>query len=331
MPFTSWPLAFAVEISNSVTAIWESLQPSACPPVLHHNTTYAGITGIIETRAVWATCIEDLEDKAEIQHGVEIVEAEIRQIHFSEDNSIPEQILRFVPDLLKDRKSWTFVACFRGNLERPAITDATAAKRCAEWEIGHPYGLEFDTLSDPQPRLRSGMFADVHYHRVIYDPALQRAAVARLITAVIASTQNNCAGTLEGPWAESLAKIQARIVSQCLIDMISAFKSPAYAWEDEWRVVCRPRITPAGSAPDLDDDNFRTNIKAGSSRYVELRTHEQGPVFNAFPPCVVPFRAVRISDPSNNLTTEHRRIRQVLEENGQQAIPVHVSSRAQRE
>jgi len=326
MSFTSWPLAFAVDITNAVNAVRQTLQPSECTPVLYHSTSFRGITGIIDTHALWATCVEDLEDKAEIQHGTDMIEAEIQKAGFKEANAIPEQILRFVPQFLTERRSWTFVACFRGTLEPPNLAEPAAAKRCAEWVGGHPYCLEFETLSDWEPRLRLGMHAELQYYRVVYDPALQRDAIARAITAVMDSAQKYCGGTLEGPWAESSAKSHARIAAQCLIDMISGFKSAGYGWEDEWRIVCRPRIMPAGSAPDLEDDNFGPYIKTGNSRYVELRVYEQGPVFSAFPPCVLPFRAVQVSDPSNSLFVERKRIRRMLDENRRLDIPIRVSA-----
>jgi hypothetical protein len=325
MPFNSFPLAFALDITNNVNAILQGLQPSQCPLVLYHSTSFPGITGIIDARALWGTCIDDLEDKTEIQHGVEMIEEEIRQRRFDR-KSVAGRILRLVPEFLSERRRWTFVACFRETLGRQDA-DPAAAANCVKWERYRPYCAEFETLSAWEPRLRSGMHADRQYHRVIYDKALQRAAVARIITATIDCTAKNCIGSPEGPWGESLAKIHARIVAQSFIDMISGFKSPAYAWEDEWRIVCRPRFTHAGSAPNLEDENFRPYVKSGSLRYVELAAHEQGPIFSAFPARALAFRAIHVSDPGNRLASERQRIRSMLDKSGRSDISLRSYAR----
>ncbi len=326
MPFNSFPLAFALDITSNVSSVRQSLQPSLCPPVLYHSTSFRGITGIIDARALWGTCVDELEDKTEIQHGVEMIEAEIRRRRFDR-KSIAGRVLRLAPEFLSERRRWTFVACFRGTLGRPTDADPAAATKCVEWERDRPYCAEFETLSAWEPRLRSGMHADQQYHRVVYDTDLQRAAIARIITATIDCSAKNCTGSLEGPWGESLAKNHARIVAQSLIDMISGFKSPAYGWEDEWRIVCRPRFTYAGSAPDLEDENFRPYIKSGSLRYVELAAHEQGPIFSAFPTRVLAFRAIHVSDPGNRLVSERQRIRSMLDTSGRSDISLQSYAR----
>jgi hypothetical protein len=304
--------------------IRRSLQPSVCPPVLYHSTSFCGIREIISTRRLWRTCVNDLEDETEIEHGVEMIEADIRQRRFGARESVPRRVLHLVPEFLRDRRSWTFVVCFRGAFERPTHADSAAAARCAEWDRDRPYCAEFETLSDWEPRLRLGINADHQYHRVLYDTDIQRAAIARVIGAVIDSTMKNCTGTLEGPWAESLAKDHARIVAQCLIDMISGFKSPNYRWEDEWRIVCRPSVRLAGSAPGLEDNNFRPHIKSGRTRYVELAAHEQGQIFSASPQRVLPFRAIHVSDSLNSFVRERQSIRSMLDRSGRSDICIRV-------
>ena len=290
-----------------------------CPPVLYHSTSFRGITGIIDAHALWGTCVDDLEDKTEIQYGVGMIEAEIRQRRF-DPKSVPGRVLRFVSEFLSERRRWTFVACFRKTLERPTHADPAGATKCAEWERDRPYCAEFETLSAWEPRFSVGMHADQQYHRVVYDTEIQRAAIARVITAIIDGSAKNCTGSLAGPWGESLAKKHARIVTQSLIDMISRFKSPDYRWEDEWRIVCRPRFMLAGTAPDLEDDDFRPYIKLDTLRHVELAAHVQGPIFSGFPPRVLAIRAIHVSDPGNRLVCERQRIRSLLETSGRSDI-----------
>ena len=134
---------------------------------------------------------------------------------------------------------------------------------CAEWDRAHPYCFAFETLSNWEPRLRLGINADQQFHRVTYGTSRQRAVVAQVIREVVSSVNKHCRGTLEGGFANSLVTILARIVAQCLIDIISGFKSQCYRSEDEWRIVCRPNIRLASAASGLEDDAFRLYIKGG--------------------------------------------------------------------
>ncbi|MBV9766040.1 MAG: hypothetical protein JOZ48_14435 [Acidobacteriaceae bacterium] len=322
MGFTSFPFAFARDITDAVNSVRRNLQPTACPPVLYHNTSFRGISGILNTRTMWATCVDDLEDETEIEHGVKTVEAEIRQRRLGGKKSVVGRLLQLVPELLRERRRWTFVACFRRTLERPPDTDSALAAKCAKWDRDHPYCVEFETLSNWKPRLRLGIRSDQQYHRVVYDRDVQRTAVARAIAKVIDLASKNCTGALEGPLAEGLAKSHARLVAQSLIDMVCGFKSPSYSWEDEWRIVCRPATRLASSAPEFEDDHFSPYVKSGPTRHVELAAHEQGPISSLFQPRVLPFRAIYVSDSTNSFVRERQLIRSMLDDSGYSEVPI---------
>ena len=116
MRFLSSALALGQEITEAVNLIRGWVQPSAWPPVLYHGTDFHGVKGIIRTHALWGTCVNDLADKTEIEHGVEIIKDKIKRRRFSAQETISERLLELVPEFLQERKSWTFVACFRGAL-----------------------------------------------------------------------------------------------------------------------------------------------------------------------------------------------------------------------
>ena len=164
------------------------------------------------------------------------------------------------------------------------------------------------------------MNADQQFHRVTYGTSRQRAVVAQVIREVVSSVNKHCRGTLEGGFANSLVTILARIVAQCLIDIISGFKSQCYRSEDEWRIVCRPNIRLASAASGLEDDAFRLYIKGGHTHHVELAAHQQRPILSAHPSRVLPFREVYVSP--NSAPDERQQIRSMLDEAGHPEIPI---------
>lgn len=310
-----WPLAFHQDVAEAIGRIRRHLSPRRPPKNLHHYTSLDGALGIIDSRALWATRVEDLEDPSEIRHGVEMVRAEVQRRQELGLPRFPEQVLRFLSEVLIARRVWTFVACFRSKL--------------AEKERG-PYCLEFETLSDWEPRLRlSELHADVQYHRVIYQPSEKRKAIHCAIGSIVIAAARNSRGGPQGPWAESLARIYARIASQSLMNLIASFKCCIYEWEDEWRIVCGPRYSQ-NLAPDMDDDRFEPLIKPRaaafvhegghkeSKRYVELRLpHQQRGVIVAFPSSEIPFNRIYYRS-----DTEHQRIRHALRGTGRPDVEI---------
>lgn len=79
MPFSSWPLAFHQNVAEAIGRIRRQLSPRRLPKTLYHYTSLNGALGIIDSRALWAACVEDLDDPSEIRHGVEIVQAEVKR------------------------------------------------------------------------------------------------------------------------------------------------------------------------------------------------------------------------------------------------------------
>jgi hypothetical protein len=305
MPFSSWPFAFGRDLAQTVERLQSGLYPRRLPPKLYHYTTIDGVLGIINARALWATCIEDLEDQTEIRHGIEMIQEEVRR---RQPDGFPGLVIELLSGMLSTRRAWTFVACFR-------------AKRKTK-ERG-PYCLQFDTLCDWEPRLRStGFHADVRYHRVIYKPAQQRKAIRHALDAIIDLARRYSRGIAGGPWMKSIASVHSQAASQSLMDLISAFKCSSFKGEKEWRIVCRPQCSIADSDPSMNDSNFRPLIKKDERlkrRHVELTISEQTDVFYASPKRAIPFNAVYPS-PDAARRADVERIRDVLRDGGRPVI-----------
>jgi len=253
-----------------------------------------------------------LADTEEIRYGAELVQEQVERKVKSGVAAFPEGVLRLLHAALIDRKSWTFVACFC------ATRDSGRHRRTYGG-----YCLGFDTRLSWDPQLRPrGPHADVQYYRAIYRQRVQRDAIRRAIDSITDAAVGNSRGAIQGPWSAWTAQFYARNASQLLMDLIVSFKAYEHRGDKEWRIVCRPSLSPSSLAPDIEQDSFKHLVneplaKVGGKRYVELQTPvpDAGGVISAHPTPAIPFGSIRRPDGFRHDDDERRSIRQMLEEN----------------
>jgi hypothetical protein len=289
---------------RGVDSIRLSLLDRALPPRLYHYTSFASVIKIGNSRNLRATSAAALhDDPREITHGIEIVQDQVKQKINSKIVEFPKLVLKFIQSFLILRKDWTFIACFCSEADSRFHQDK-----------GRPYSLGFDTNSSWRPQLRpAGLGADVHYYRVSYARSAQRKAIHRVIDAVARACIKNSLGVMQGPWADSFAKLYARSAAQLLMEIIVSFKEQRFSPEDEWRIVCRPNLALNSTAPSTEDEIFRPLIRGDASKYAELQTPIASPgVIYAHPRSGVPFCSIHRADRFIRYDDEHRRICQML-------------------
>jgi hypothetical protein len=315
MSFSSWPVKFGNDLAESTRSIRLRLLGKSLPPVLYHYTGFKGVLGIGDSCVLHAISTEDSKDQTEIQHGIEIVREEIQRKEESEIDRFAQMLLSSLPEALSSRKRWTFAACFCPEL-------GSSHHRTVYGE----YCLRFDTCSSLDPQLRPrGLHADVQYQHVIYAPSEKQAAIRQAINSIADAAVRNSSGTdPQGPWAQSVVKLHARVAAQGVMGIMASLKSPTFCKDNEWRIVCCPRSSIASSAPDLDDNGFSPLIdtRQDNKKCVELSVREQGETFVSFPKSVIPFSAIYVPDDFQRRDSERLAIVQMLEANGRSDIPL---------
>jgi hypothetical protein len=309
MSFSSSPLGFIDDISKAVGSIRLRLLGHAPPPpVLYHYTkSFETVLNIGNSRALRATCAENLTDTTEIDYGAKLVHEEVQRKLTSGVPEFPQMVLEGLHSSLIARKRWTFVACF-----------CAAHDSAYHWTKYGKYCLGFDTRSNLVPQLRPGsQHAEVQYYRAIYRPCVQREAIRRVIDSITDAAVENSSGVSRGPWKVWIANFHARNASQLLMDLIASFKNVTFRRDKEWRVVCRPHLALNTAAPDLEQDNFRHLVK--ENNYVELQTSDppdRGEVICAHSRSAIPFSSINRPTGFRSDDDERRRVLQMLEENG---------------
>lgn len=304
MSFSSGPLQFAHDVTAAVNAVRLDLLGRSLDSALYHYTRFDRVLKIGNSRTLWATCAADLDDKKEIDHGTEIVQAEILRKISSGVAEFPQMVLEHIPAALFDCKKWTFVACF-------------CAKRDSHFHRKRygEYCLGFETHSSWEPQLRpQGLQADVQYCRAIYWRYKQREVIRRTVNSIADSATRNA---VQGSWMPSLARFCGRNASQLLMDLIVSFKARTYRREKEWRIVCRPILALNSLDPDFEQSSFKHLVKVGTTRYVERQTPSpnRSQVICGHPRSAIPFDSISRPDGFRRDDDEQRLIRQMLKEN----------------
>src|ERR1039458_8655715 len=200
MPFSTSPVGFANEFVAGINSIRLTLLGGSPPRFLFHYTSFAGVTGIAESRALRAFCVANQKDGSEIRYGAEIVDIELKKILREGVGATAGMILEGLSQQALSRMDRTFVACF-----------CSSGKSLFHWQRYGEYGLRFDTNRSCEPLLRStSMAAATGYHRVIYGRAKQKSAIRFALRGIARAVSNNTNGTPSGPWAESIVKILTR-------------------------------------------------------------------------------------------------------------------------
>jgi len=227
------------------------------PTTLFHYTSVAGLKGIIESKTIWATDAQYLNDAQELQFGrEELYEAMMAQaeklfpIAMNDDGSAKNSmatILRSAAGQLKPGSSaflaqtdhFVYVACFceKGDLLSQWRAYGTAG--------GFAIGFKSEALAEA---VLTG--EDVHLKQVLYGEQAKINMVNRVVP-LIAPTPRGHPGTS--------GYFQARRVA---FPALAAIKNEAFAEEREWRLLV------AGTS-DLAGLNFRVG-SLGLIPFVEL-------------------------------------------------------------
>jgi hypothetical protein len=304
MSFRIHHLGLIEELGMSIRQIGKSIYDGQAPSALHHYTSLPTVESIINTRSVWATCLADQADQAELTHGIDWVQEAVGKLLRKGGPDFPALVLQQLKESMIERRQWTFIVCFCGD-----------GNSDFHWDKYGQYCLTFPIPRDWRPTLRcSDPRAENWYQRVIYDHAVQRKTMLKSVQAVSDCIARHSAGTPEGPWIKWMAKDCARNAAQLLLSIAVGFKHKKYAKEKEWRLVYYPNLALNNSAPNIADENFKVSIKESPRRHLALQIPPDMRLFQPLLRPQVPFIGVRQS-PLHRNTDERLRIERVLSEN----------------
>ncbi|MEX2634629.1 MAG: DUF2971 domain-containing protein [Balneolales bacterium] len=240
---------------------YHELQPGK---KLFHYTDIGGLQGIVESKQLWFSHLSSLNDPHEVEYGKKIINEEINSRLVGEDN----KNIRFFYDSIKQIISGfgrtlhhAFVCCF---CEEANLLSQWReySDRGGGYSLGfefnentmiffnqEDYGNSFEKIkSTPQPLLR----------KVIYDVEEQNRLVKVYLDEIKKGYDAGINGKVESRFRtkDLHAAVMGAQSVDILLDMIFAFKNPAFKEEKEWRLM-----DIVMDNHDPENFSFRNNAK----------------------------------------------------------------------
>lgn len=250
-PYTS----FLGPLNTSLYTYWAQYQ-FARPDVLYHYTTIAGLIGIIQSGAVWATDIRFLNDSTELQYARDILLKRIEEETAGQASSNAHRIFwERAKEVFKSRPSdYRFISCFceDGDL-------LSQWRGYAGGTGGFSIGIDSSVVNSVSAN-DQGIFL----RRVIYDPETQIGIFNHIISEVNVCINKNTSGKGEEEQSNIIAYI-GHIFGTIVEELLYSFKHPSFYEEKEWRLVVTTDLMN-----DLGSLLFRTS-NASIIPYTEIK------------------------------------------------------------
>jgi hypothetical protein len=203
---------------------------SAPPETLYHYTSQAGLLGIINTKAIWVTHSEYLNDRSEFIHAVEIIRLELED-RIRAAGGRNKAVWQAMLDGIEGHGVMNICVCSFSE-DRDSLSQWRAyGGPTSGFAIGVPGGL-----------VRRATSLNGHYlARCIYDPDEQRALLRRILDVVFQENIERQARVASG---NTLPEDEDAPLGGFLAAKLNRFapvmKHRKFSDEREWRVITRP-------------------------------------------------------------------------------------------
>lgn len=288
------PPLFSHDILNSVL----SEKP---PAILYHYTTQKGLLGIVQSKKIWATHHQCLNDTQEYLHAKNLVRQELAErcrIATPDALSLLEE-MRSILDGPGNEDVNLYVASF--SQEGDSLSQWRAY--CGQTS-GFALGFRSDLLVLPERFTIT---------RCIYETEKQREVVKALISEVLGRPQI----TAGGPSNAKLLAVTSLLMELHRFALI--FKHDKFKEEREWRVVSPVLMDFAPRFP-VPDEETKLEFREGRSMLTPYRSLPLGDKGS------LPLSEVVVGPNPNPTEQSERSVRSLLNsERGLEKVPVYSS------
>ena len=164
---------FVEDMSHLTREIAASTFKGPAPRILCHYTQEESSKKIMASRTLWATCLTEQSDKAELRHGIALVEDVAMKLLDRETNPFVQDVLSGLADYMRSRRSMLFITCFCGGDSSPFHVEKYGSV-CFRFTL--PCG-------GPPPLTVNGLGGDRWFSPVVYGENDQRRVVRRFLEA----------------------------------------------------------------------------------------------------------------------------------------------------
>lgn len=228
--------------------VLQGINPPVRPPSLFHFTTIDGLVGIIGSRSLWASIATALNDPSEVIYTVRIADEFLQAGCPSGHQAFCDHVRYYLDPNNAPREfqlRWhAFVTSFCGHAE-------SATHWLHYGRSGTGVAVAFDSKAIVQQPFE--------LVKVVYDPDEQRKFIGSVIQAILNKFEALAPGAPANP-SNEFFRVVAHLTAQAVWAAAPRFKSPAFASEEEWRLITY----------ELDGVDF-----SQVTGYVELPTHQR--------------------------------------------------------
>jgi hypothetical protein len=208
---------------------------------LYHYTSFTGILGIVESRALWASDIRYMNDSAELKHTADLIRTEITQRIGS---GHPK------PDLLNQFLHWVTHRITNGHMLF-ASSFRSNGNLLSQWRgysrLGKGVSLGFNS----DYILQCAKQQSFQIGKCIYSCSSQERLISQVIDAVEVLAEEHAPDCdNQGKAVDHSYHSIFDLIESDLLRIAAILKHPSFREEEEWRIVS-PVITDYIEAPVL--------------------------------------------------------------------------------
>ncbi len=206
---------------------------------LYHYTSFAGLLGIVEDRALWASDIRYMNDSAELKHTADLIRTEITG---RIDAGHPR------PDLLNQFVDWVTHRITNGHMLF-ASSFRSNGNLLSQWRGYSRLGKGVSLGFNPEYILRSANHQSFQIGKCIYNCQHQEQLIGQVVDAVEALAQEHdlAAGDKKSS-GNSSYHLVFQVIESDLLRIAAILKHPSFREEEEWRIIS-PVVTDYVKAP----------------------------------------------------------------------------------
>jgi Protein of unknown function (DUF2971) len=232
--FVRYKLWMVEQKPQHIPDIWEPLPrlsrlfatvPSG--PIFHY-TSQGGFLGILREKALWASKIQFLNDSAEFQYTLDLMESRLKE---QENNPELKDFTHFRENVI----GW-----LNGSMKYPNIFVASFSERgdlLSQWRAYCPGGTGFSigfTYDQLLPAIKKEG-PNARLVKCVYQIDEQVKIVDELISRAVSRVDKD--------HLEDSSQIISALLMRDVSNLASIFKHPAFEEEMEWRIVVGPFVS----------------------------------------------------------------------------------------
>jgi len=196
------------------------------PRLLYHYTDAPGLRGIVESRTLWASHIEYLNDAQEYHHAAQVAaRILLERAEGAVDPGERALLTRLGTGLSEGR----------GRADVCVVSFSTVDDGLSQWRGYCPNGAGYSLGFETRGLLRAAAMEGFRLAQCLYDDASQREAITRVLERVRQSVRWTQA--VERPGNDDTYREAIRAWSESFAPLAPTIKHQAFHEEQEWRLI----------------------------------------------------------------------------------------------